>query len=200
MAESNLSIAFADLKEVVGSFLGYGRGGTNFADWAAMDPDPTTEVESIIQSGLRRVYYPPVIPGAAGGHEWSFLRPTSTLYLGAAAADGVTVSKVLTSATYPDWDTVGITTADTVTITDSTSDAATTGEYAITSVSGTDITLTTDPGDATGITFFINRTPANYDLPDDFHRIIGKLNHASDEYRPSIEIVSEESLLEMRSR
>ncbi len=200
MPESNLSIDFADLKSEVGSFLGYGRGGTDFADWAALDPNPTTEVEAIVQSGVRRVYYPPAIQGADGVHEWSFLRPTKTLYLGANAADGVTSGSVLTSATYTDWEAIGITTDDTVTITDSTSDDATTGDYAITSVSGGNITLTTDPGDASGITFVIKRTPSDYNLPDDFHRIVGNILHASDSYRPAIRIISENALLDMRAR
>jgi hypothetical protein len=205
MAESNLSIEFTDLKSEVGVFLGYGRGGTAFADWAAMDPNPEAEVESVVQSGYRRVLYPPAVEGVKPGHEWSFLRPTATLYLGANAADGVIGAdtpgdKVLTSATYANWETIGITTDDTVTITDSTDDEATTGEYAITSVTGGNITLTTDPGDAAGITFFVNRTPANYDLPDDFHRMIGDLMHASDSYRPAIKIVSEQEILNMRAR
>ncbi len=200
MSESTLSITFSDLKEETGAFLGYGRGGTAFADWATQDPDPTTEVEAVVQSGVRRVYYPPAVEGVKSGHEWSFLRPTYTLYLGANAADGVLSSQVLTSATYANWETIGITTDDTVTITGSTDDDATTGAYAITSVSGGNITLTTDPGDATGITFFINRSTPNYDLPDDFHRMIGQLTHASDSYRAPVTIVSEQELLNMRAR
>jgi len=76
MAESSLSVGLPELKQEVGYFLGHGRGGVAFADWAARTPDPTDEVESVLQSGVRRVYYP---MGAGAGYEWSFLRPTTTL-------------------------------------------------------------------------------------------------------------------------
>lgn len=81
MAESSLSVGLVDLKQAVGHFLGHGRGGVAFADWAARTPDPTDEVLAVIQSGVRRIYYPP----GSNGYEWSFLRPTTTL----AILDGI---------------------------------------------------------------------------------------------------------------
>ena len=81
MAESSLSIGLPELKAEVGHFLGHGRGGVAFADWVARTPDPTDEVLAVIQSGIRRVYYPPAISEGINGYEWSFLRPSTTLDL-----------------------------------------------------------------------------------------------------------------------
>ncbi len=194
MAESSLSIGKPELTQAIGHYLGH---GSVIADWSTPQD---TEIDRLLQSGVRRVYYPVSTDRSLIGYEWSFLRPTSTLYLGASGTDGVTSSSVLTSATYADWDTQGITTADTVTISDSTSDAATTGDYAITSVSGANITLTTDPGDATGITFLIKRSPANYNLPDDFGRTIGDLHFSSNEVRMPVRIIPVGKILDMRAR
>ncbi len=72
MAESSLSLGWAELKQAVGKFLDY---GSTIANWTAAQ---ITEIEAIVQSGIRRVYYPPAIDGAAA-HEWSFLRPSTTL-------------------------------------------------------------------------------------------------------------------------
>jgi len=83
MAESSLSVGLPELKQEVGYFLGHGRGGVAFADWAARTPDPTDEVEAIVQAGIRRVYYPP----GSNGYEWSFLRPTATLAIIAGTGD-----------------------------------------------------------------------------------------------------------------
>lgn len=126
MAESSLSIGFPELKQEVGHFLGHGRGGVAFADWEARTPDPTDEVEAIVQSGVRRVYYPPAVSENSNGYEWSFLRPTTTLAI--VAGDG------------------------------------------------------------------------DYDLPDDYHRLVGDLHYPADECRSAIVQVRLGALLEMRAR
>ena len=72
MAESSLTLAWAELKQAVGKFINY---GSTIANWTAAQ---VTEIEAIVQSGIRRVYYP---LGAQGAHEWSFLRPSTTLDL-----------------------------------------------------------------------------------------------------------------------
>ncbi|MHC4891432.1 MAG: hypothetical protein ACYTEO_18415 [Planctomycetota bacterium] len=152
-----------------------------------------------MQSGIRRVYYPVGLPDHLLGYEWSFLRPTSTLYVGASGTDGTTVSGEFDSATFTDWVAQGVTTDDTVTISDSTSDAATIGEYSI-SVVGATLTLASDPGDATGIEFLVGRDPCNYTLPDDLGRIVGNLHYAADEQRSSIQIVPLADILQLRAR
>jgi len=119
MAESSLSIGVTDLRAEVGYFLGYGRAS---ASWTAAQ---LAEINSIVQSGVRRVYYPPAISAEVSGYEWSWLRPTKTL------------------------------------------------------------SITANDGD--------------YDLPDDFGRLIGAFHYGADEYRASVVVVSVGKLLAMRA-
>ena len=193
MAESSLSVGKPELTQAIGHFLGY---GSVIADWAAAQ---VTEIDRILQSGVRRVYYP---IGAHAGYEWSFLRPTSIFYLGAIGTDGtIASSTTFDSATYTDWVAQGITTDDTLTISDSTDDDATVGDYAITTVAVGDITLTTSPAaTATGVTFLLKRSPADYDLPDDFGRLIGDMHYSADEARPAIVQIDVGKILQMRAR
>jgi len=81
MAESTLSINYADLKLEVGHFLGY---GSNSEDWTKYQ---LGEIDRIVQAGVRRVYYPPAMEGVPMGYEWSFLKPETTI---ATVADQAT--------------------------------------------------------------------------------------------------------------
>ena len=74
MAESGLTLGFSDFKQAVGALLDH---GSTIADWSAAE---AAEIERIVQSGIRRVHYPPLIPGMSP-HEWSWLRPSTTLTL-----------------------------------------------------------------------------------------------------------------------
>ena len=186
MAESSLTISWLALQAEVGFFLGYGR---TLANWSAA---ADAEVAICVQAGVRRVYYPP----GAGGYEWSFLRPSASLYLGASGTDGVLSSGTFDSATFASWVTQGITTDDSVHI---TAPAANAEVLAISSVAAGAITLTTTPDDATGLTFIIKRSPADYDLPDNFNRLIGDLHFAAAEYRNGIVLVPIGTLEEMRA-
>lgn len=193
MAESGLTVAWAGLKQEVGVFLGYGR---TIGNWSAAQ---ITEIEAAVQSGLRRVYYPIGLPDNLVGFEWSFLRPSSTLFLGASGTDGTTSSGEFDSATFTDWVAQGITTDDILTIADSTDDLAEAGDYAISSVGAT-LTITSPPDDATGITFSIGRDPCDYTLPDDYGRIIGNLHFDTESRYREIQIVPLARILELRAR
>ena len=70
MAESSLTLGWPELKVAVGVFLDFGGSG-----WTSAQ---TTKIESIVQSGIRRVYYPPA-SGNHQGYEWTWLRPWTTL-------------------------------------------------------------------------------------------------------------------------
>lgn len=119
MSESSLSIGYPDLCKEVGFFLGYGRAAAN---WSIAQ---VAEIDAIVQSGVRRVYYPPAVNADTVGYEWSFLRPTMPLAL--------------------------------------------------------------TPGDG------------DYDLPDDFGRLVGALHYPAGEHRASIAVVSIGTLLAMRA-
>ncbi|MFA5186695.1 MAG: hypothetical protein WC551_09485 [Patescibacteria group bacterium] len=124
MAESSLSIGYTDLRQEVGGFLGYGR---TIASWSAAR---IATIDRIVQSGVRQVYFPPAVNVSGSNeeatvHEWSWLRPTTTL---------PTVA---------------------------------------------------DDGD--------------YDLPDDFGRLVGKFHYAANVHRAAIYVVSVGDLLDMRA-
>lgn len=193
MAESTLSLAWDDFKREVGYFLGYGRTIANFS------ASQVAEVELIVQAGVRRVYFPPAIPGIQPGYEWSWLRPTTTLNLGASGTDGTVSGDQFDSATFTDWVSLGITTDDTVDITSVDSGDTVVADYAISSVATGAITLSSSPGDGTGLTFRVKRTPANYELSEGVSRIVGGLHYASNEYLSKIIIISISRLLEMRA-
>ncbi len=73
MAESTLSVGYSDLKREVGFYLGF---GTDSAEFLA---DQLSLVDSIIQSGLRQFYNPPIVPGQNKPHLWSFLKPSRSI-------------------------------------------------------------------------------------------------------------------------
>jgi hypothetical protein len=79
MAESSLSLGWPELKAAVGHFLGWGSSG-----WSSARE---TIIEGIVQTGYRRVLYPPAVAEGAAGYEWSFLRPSTTLSITSSAAD-----------------------------------------------------------------------------------------------------------------
>ena len=79
MAESSLSLGFPELRTAIGFFLGYGRSS---GSWSA---DAILEIAEVLNAGLRQFYFPPPV-GNETPHEWSFLRPTTTM--DTAADDG----------------------------------------------------------------------------------------------------------------
>lgn len=74
MAESGLSFGATDLRAEIGEFMGIGRG-VNVA-WTA---DQLADINRVMDSGVRRVYYPTAVQGVQEGYEWSFLKPYTTL-------------------------------------------------------------------------------------------------------------------------
>jgi hypothetical protein len=74
MAESTLSIAYADLRSETGQFLGWSRDSAN---WST--ENRSTIIASILADGLRRFYVPPILQGERKAHEWSFLKPTISI-------------------------------------------------------------------------------------------------------------------------
>ena len=72
MAESTLSLTYAEIQREVARFLGWDRDPTN---WAA---DNSTDFADILKAGLRRAYFPPPAGQGSVPFGWSFLRPTAT--------------------------------------------------------------------------------------------------------------------------
>lgn len=73
MAESELSMPYADLLAEVMAFLGYG------SDSVAWTVAQRAEGDRYVQAGVRRFYYPPAVAGVEAGYAWSFLYPVTTL-------------------------------------------------------------------------------------------------------------------------
>lgn len=101
MAESTLSIPYADLKAEVGGYLGY---GVDSASWSAAQDN---EIDRYVQAGVRRFYYPPAAEGYEEGYQWSFLSPTTTI--STAASDAAqdlpdALGRVLGDFHYPESD------------------------------------------------------------------------------------------------
>lgn len=79
--ESSLNLAYNNLTGEVGFFLGYGRGVLN-GD-VAWNGNQQKTIDSIVASGMRQFYYPPVVEGMS--INWSFLKPTATFTLTVSA-------------------------------------------------------------------------------------------------------------------
>ncbi len=120
MAESGLSVGYSELIGETGKFLGHG-----YKAYADYKTDQKAELNRVVQSGIRRVYYPPAVDRELSGYEWSWLQPTTTLAV----------------------------------------------------VSGT----------------------SDYDLPDDFGRLVGPFHFPAEEYRKSAIEVSVSKILQLRT-
>ncbi len=78
MPESTLSLSVVDLKAEIGHFLGYGRGAETFLE-PAWTTAQSNNITAVLKSGLSQVYTPPPISEREASHNWSWLRPSSTL-------------------------------------------------------------------------------------------------------------------------
>ncbi|MAK30930.1 hypothetical protein [Acinetobacter sp.] len=79
--ESTLSLSLTDLRKEIGW---YWLGERDSSNWSS---DELTQIDEMINSGLRQFYHP--APGgiAPKGHKWSFMEPTTTLTTVAGTAD-----------------------------------------------------------------------------------------------------------------
>lgn len=72
MAEPNTSATLSYLRDKVARYLGIGV-------YSALSASEQGRVDDIVKRGCRRFWFPPVLPGEAQAHEWSFLRPLLTV-------------------------------------------------------------------------------------------------------------------------
>lgn len=180
--ESTLSVGFPELKQEVGIYLGLGGSG-----WASA---VETRIEALVQSGVRQVYYPPAIADDTLGHEWSWLRPNTTISISAPYATGtVTVAAgvvTLVDGVFPSWTAGSQFNTNTGTYTVDTRDGDTQATL-------TDLTAAADAGSSYSVVRLA------YDLPDDFNRLVGMLHFPTNEYRDSIQLVSVSRILQLRA-
>jgi hypothetical protein len=77
MPEPTLAIRFQEFQAEVGEYLGWGKG-VNYGDkpWTR---DKLNRITSCVKSGLRRFYYPPLLPQKNAQYAWSFLKPVANI-------------------------------------------------------------------------------------------------------------------------
>ena len=180
MSESTLTLGYPDYAALIGYYLGYGRTSGNWT------PDQQSDIDDCINAGLRQFYYPPT-PLNQVNHEWSFLRPITTLPIfSSLSISGATwLASVATFTT-----TQQIPTGSTVTVAGVTPTGYN-GTYVVTGSTATTFTaaLTSNPG-----AFSVAGTVAcnDYGLPDDFGGIDGDFTYATaDLARNTIAVISE---------
>lgn len=66
---NDLNITKARLKLLIGRLMGY---GPHFALWTHKQAG---EIQLALETGLRKFYAPPILPGDSYSHDWSFLKP-----------------------------------------------------------------------------------------------------------------------------
>lgn len=169
MADYNglLRLTYANLKEEVQRFMGYGRRTT----FAAMSSAFQGDVISIIHRGLRQFYYPPPLPGEAASHVWSFLRSNTDSHVHAPYTPTDTCTVVNGLATMSG----GVLANN---ITQACAQFGSSGEYYDVTVRGSNVTFRVDNDllnitTATAVTFYYYKV----DLPDNFGGIDSQVTY-----------------------
>lgn len=186
MTESTLSITYDLLAIEVAVFLGY---SVTPADWTDAE---TAEIDRYIQAGIRQFYYPPAAEGIPEGHEWSFLKPTTTIDTAETYTTGslavVTGLCTLTGGVWPAWTaTRGTLVIDDVTYTITTRD------------NDTELTVVGVDATAAEDSWYLSHSGVQ-DLPDDLGRVIGDFYYVDTENKRSIVQVSEPHILASLAR
>jgi len=175
MTDSTLSVTLTTLRSAVCRYLGLGT-------YADLDADGILAVDMAIDSGMRQFYSPPAVIQNEPPHEWSFLKPVTTLTAilpyetGTVQVSSNTVT--LSGGTWPTWAyTNGLLYIDGV-------------FYPITERVDTRYLIATGPNVAAGTTFSLEHN-GNYALPGDFGGIEGKITYDIEQYNKEIELVGE---------
>ncbi len=174
MAESTLTLLYEDIANEI-SVLLYG-----VALYTDLDADEETDLARIIRNGYMQFLYPPATEGVEVGFEWSFMKPWTTLALIAQYDTGtvevIDTTCTLVGGTFPTWvvdhGIMGIDgTAYTIT-------ARTDGTHLEVSASG-DVTAGEDNWQIAH--------DGDYDLPDDFGRLIDGYYFSRDDQKRFIQ-------------
>lgn len=110
MTESSLSLSYDDLMEEVAFFRGYGRLKDTTA---GLTTSEETQCKADANVGLRTFYFPPPVRPGEPSHEWSFMKPQTSI-VAWATTTGTLSSHAILGATIsgtPSYDsTTGYTT------------------------------------------------------------------------------------------
>lgn len=197
MTESTLSTTLTEIRLAIAHFLGIDLDPTTW------DEDQTAIIDLILKRGLRQFYFPPSLLEQTGKriaitrppHEWSFLKPVTTLDLiGSYTTGTIAITKTgttvtLTDGVWPSWTaTNGTLVVDNV-------------AYAIASrTNDTEIELSAAwTEDTETAASYILRHDGNYDLPDDFGGCEGDMIFPEGSNKPNIRIIGEGKIRSLRA-
>ena len=166
MSVSDLQLTYTTLRQAVGVFLGYGRTVVN---WSTAQEN---RINDIVECGTRQVYWP------SSGHEWSFLKPSDTIYVwGDIAVGTATVTGVYAAPTTT-------LTASEASFYESMVDKSIvitgTGTYTIAGYTSTTVVTITADATCAAKTFSI-ASNGNFRLPDDFGGLSGNLTFVTEQ-------------------
>lgn len=186
-------------RAVVELYYGGGVATSTFTFASDLNADEQDVVDRMIDSGLMQFYNPPPDPRTGRVHEWSFLRPVTTLAVNAPITAGTitythtnrrvvfTTPHGLTDATAPNYK-IRIDGID----------------YEVDSRHDDDnlvLPTTDNPGANITTATAYKLHQDDYNLPDDFGRIMGKLTFTQkDNAWYTVEIIGEDRIRELRQR
>lgn len=179
MAESSLSIDYTELVTEVCRCIGW------TGDSANLTVDEQARVDRIIKNGLRRFYEPQIIPGRSEPHEWSFLKPITSITVFPNVTGTVSGSGVYDGSSKTTITATSASFYPTMEGHDFRFDTSMT-DYEITDYdSTTQIKVSGNAsGEAADDTFTITTT-RRYRLPDDYRSLESELTFAVNEgYQP----------------
>jgi hypothetical protein len=186
VSESGLSVGLPELRQEVGFYLGFGRGVDKA--WSASQ---LAEIDVVVQSGVRRVYYPPAISAGVVGYEWSWLRPNESFQIFKPYATGTVtvVSGIVTllGGIFP------ANSAGAYFAASGQSSVEIASRDSDTQITLSDLTITATAGSAYQVSYPV------YDLPDNFGRMVGTFHYPEVAYRHTISVIPASRLLDMRA-
>jgi hypothetical protein len=194
MAESTLSIDYNELSRELTFFLSFGE---------VPDPNQTPPsdnrlfMDDIINAGVRQFYFPPPLPDGTT-HEWSFLKPHTTLTCiagptGTHTSDPGTLTTLTDSAAnfYVGTNSLGAELVGATITTTDADDSSTTWTNTVSAVASS-TTLTCDAfntniavGDAYSMVLV-----GDYELPDNFGGLVGDIHFEATTGFPPIRVTS----------
>ena len=86
MAESTLTSTYADIQQIAGLEMGWGRDSDL---WTTTNE---TDFGIACKEGYRQFLYPVALPGENKSHNWSFLYPLGSISIGPETGSGLTVT------------------------------------------------------------------------------------------------------------
>lgn len=167
----------ANVKAEIGIFLGYGASPSR--------ADLVADIERLYLAGLRRMCKPPVLPGMAAAHRWTWLTPVGTMTLHAPYSTGTLAithggdTVTLTGGVFPSW----VSADSTLTIGGV--------DYAIDSRdSDTQITLAANwtPASVSAATYTVTPYP-DYWMPRKFGGLVGPMFYSSGTHQREVQHV-----------